>query len=197
MIGGMSPDAPLSFAAKPTLTGERVLLRPVRESDAEGLVELITDPEVRRLTGTHRPPGPDPLAEARRWYGSRAGHDDRLDLAILERSGGGYAGEVVLNDLDPDNRSCSLRIALAAPRLFGRGYGSEAVRLVLGHAFETVGVHRIALEVFDFNARARRVYEKAGFRHEGTHRQALRWDGRWHDTHTMAVLAPDWPPRAG
>lgn len=191
----MTCDPPLTFAANPTLTGERVVLRPVEPGDAEDLVELISDPEVRRLTGTHRPVGPDPLTTARQWYGSRADHDDRLDLAITRRTDGAYVGEAVLNDLDPDNRSCSFRIALVGPRVFGRGYGSEATRLILRHAFATVGVHRVALEVFDSNPRARHVYAKAGFRHEGTRVQALRWDGRWHDTHLMAALAPDWLAR--
>lgn len=188
----MTDDVPLSFRAKPTLAGERVVLRPVGEADAPGLAKLVGDPEVRRLTGTHRGPDADPLTAARSWYASRADHDDRLDLAVVDRAAGGYLGEVVFNDLDPDNRSCSFRIALAGPRVFGRGYGTEATRLMLAHAFETVGLHRVSLEVFDFNPRARHVYERAGFVHEGTLKQALRWDGRWHDTHTMAVLAPDW-----
>ena len=81
------------------------------------------------------------------------------------------------------------------PRAFGRGLGTEATRLVLAHAFDTVGINRIELEVYDFNPRARRVYEKAGFVHEGTKRQALYWDGAWVDAHLMAMLAGDWSAR--
>lgn len=185
----------LSFAQKPTLVGDLVLLRPVGAGDVDGLVEMLVDPEGNRLTGTHAVFDPESAADlekAERWYASRADHDDRLDLAIVEREGGTYVGEVVLKELDTDNRACGFRISLIGPRAFGRGYGTEATRLIVEHAVETVGVNRIELEVFDFNPRARHVYEKVGFVYEGTKRQALRWDGEWVDTHMMAIVASDW-----
>lgn len=184
----------LSFADKPTLAGDLVLLRPVGVADVPGLLEMLRDPESMRLTGSHLGPEPDARI-AEDWYATRADHDDRLDLAVIERAGGGYVGEVVLNELDPVNRSCGFRICLVGPRAFGRGFGSEATRLALAHAFETVGVNRVELEVYAFNPRARHVYEKAGFVHEGTKRQALRWDGEWVDAHLMAILASDWTSR--
>ncbi len=182
-----------TFAEKPTLEGRRVLLRPVTAADAPALVAALADPEVRRLTGTHVTANPEKqLAKAEEWYRTRADHTDRLDLAIVARATGEYAGEVVLTDLDPDNHSCSFRITLASSTLFGRGYGTEATRLVLGHAFDTVGLHRVELEVFAFNSRARHVYEKVGFTWEGTRRQALFWDGERIDVHVMGILADEW-----
>jgi RimJ/RimL family protein N-acetyltransferase len=185
----------VTLAAKPTLTGDLVLLRPVTGADAPGLAAMASEPEVSRLTGSRPPAEPPSLRDLEEWYASRAGHDDRLDLAIIESASGDYVGEVVLNKLQPDNRSCSFRIALIGPRVFGRGLGTEATRLTLAHAFDTVGLHRVELEVYDFNPRARHVYEKAGFRHEGTRRDALHWDGRWVDAHVMAILAGDWKTR--
>jgi RimJ/RimL family protein N-acetyltransferase len=178
----------VSLAEKPTLVGESVVLRPVRAADAAGLAAV--HPETIRLTGTHRIHSTEVLE---RWYDSRAGLDDRLDLAIVEPDRDVWIGEVVLTELDPYNLSCGFRIMLAGPEFYGRGYGTEATRLMLGHAFDTVGLHRIELEVYAFNPRARHVYEKVGFRYEGTRRQALRWEGEWVDAHIMAVLAPDWP----
>ena len=179
----------LSFAEKPTLVGDLVLLRPVAAEDAPGLIEMLHDEEGNRLTGTHADFEPD---VAENWYATRAEHDDRLDLAVVERASGAYVGEVVLNELDADNRACGFRICLIGPRAFGRGFGTEATRLVLAHAFDTVGINRVELEVYDFNPRARHVYEKVGFVHEGTKRQALLWDGAWVDAHLMAMLASDW-----
>lgn len=60
------------------------------------------------------------------------------------------------------------------------------------HALDGQGLNRVELEVFDFNPRARHVYEKAGFRLEGTRRQALRFNDEWIDAHVMAVVASDW-----
>jgi RimJ/RimL family protein N-acetyltransferase len=186
----------VTFARKPVLTGDLVVLRPVTVDDAPGLVELLHDPEGRKLTGTHGNVRPGVEERARSWYGSRGDQDDELYLAITERSTCQFAGEVVLENLDTDNQSCSFRIALVGPRAYGRGFGSEATALILAHAFETAGVHRVELEVHDFNPRARHVYERAGFIYEGTKRQALLWEGQWIDTHVMSVIASDWAGRA-
>jgi RimJ/RimL family protein N-acetyltransferase len=178
----------ISFADKPTLTGDLVLLRPLTTADVPAIMDSIADAEARRLTGTHASFTTEQVGTALRDWATR---DDRIDMAIIERATGNYAGEVVLNGLDPDNASCGFRIALPSAYT-DRGLGTEATRLILGHAFDTVGVHRVELEVFAFNPRARRVYEKVGFVYEGTKRQALRWQREWIDTHVMAMLADDW-----
>ena len=175
------------MATKPTLEGERVILRPVSVGDAQGLLELVSDAEGNRLTGT-RDLALD-LDAAQRWYGSRAEHEDRIDLAVVDKRSSEFAGEVVLNDLDRDNRSCNFRIGLL-PAFQGQGLGSEATRLIVSHAF-AIGLHRVELEVYAFNPRARRVYEKAGFVYEGTRRDALLWDAQWVDAIVMSVLATD------
>ena len=139
------------------------------EDDVPGLMDLLADPESGRLTGTH---AEFDEATARRWYASRGEQDDRLDLAIVERATGEYAGEVVLNELDRANRTCGFRIGLR-PGSWIVGLGSEATRLIVDYAFDTVGLHRLELEVYAFNPRARHVYERAGFVYEGTRRDAL------------------------
>jgi RimJ/RimL family protein N-acetyltransferase len=185
--------AMLDFSAKPTLVGDRATLRPVRTADVPGLLDLVTDPEGRRLTGTQAAVSEPAL---RTWYATRAGRAERLDLAVVERATGEYAGEVVLNELDTANRACSFRIALRAAHR-DRGLGTDASRLVLEHAFQTVGLHRISLQVYAFNPRARAVYERVGFRAEGVLRDALLWDGDFVDAITMSVLAPEWATHRG
>ncbi len=183
----MSSTVP-DFSTKPTLSGDRVTLRPVGPQDVDGLRDLVSDPEATRLTGTH---GRVDEAKLRWWYATRGEHADRLDLAVIERATGSYAGEVVLNDLDPPNQGCSFRIALR-PGFQDRGLGTEATRLILGYGFETVGLHRISLEVYAFNPRARAVYERVGFVAEGVLRDALCWDGQFVDAIVMSILAPEW-----
>ncbi|WP_211589087.1 GNAT family N-acetyltransferase [Allorhizocola rhizosphaerae] len=147
------------------------------------------------LTGIH---AADRLADPeklRRWYSTRAEHHDRLDLAIVERATGEYVGEAVLNNLDPDNRCCSFRISLIGPRAYRRGLGTKATRLILDHAFTTVGLNRVELEVFDFNPRARHVYEKVASALRAPRRQALLWDNERVGSHVMSILAHEWGDR--
>ncbi len=182
------------FAVKPTLTGERVVLRPFRDDDFPAIERALRDPEIIRLTGS-TPLVWDETAERRlrEWYGTRNRQTDRLDLAIADRATGEWAGEVVLNELDRRNAACNFRI-LVGPQRQDRGLGSEAMGLLLPYAFRQLHLHRVALSVYDFNPRARHVYEKAGFVAEGRLRHTLRTPDGWADTIVMAALSPDLHP---
>lgn len=167
-------------------------LRPIRSADADLIDRIIRDDdEVARLTGySHRsdeePVGP-PIERLREIYGEWAVARDRLALGVIDNASGELVGEVHLSNWDEGNRSCGFRTLLGAAGR-GRGLGTEATRLIVEHGLRTMGMHRISLEVYDFNPRARRVYEKVGFVYEGTGREALLFDGEWIDVHYMAIL---------
>jgi RimJ/RimL family protein N-acetyltransferase len=189
-----SPD----FAVKPTLAGDTVILRPFSEDDLPAMSEVLLDPEARILTGSvhDEVQARAPLARgeakaARDWLLALGDQPDRLDLAVVDRESGACVGEAVLNQWDPGNQSCNFRIFIG-PRGRDRGLGTEATRLIVGYGFEHLGLHRISLEVYAFNPRARRAYEKAGFRAEGVLRESLRYNGEWIDATVMSVLAPEW-----
>ena len=176
------------FRTQPVLVGPRVRLEPLTEVVLDDYLRGLADPEVRRLTGSQSTFTP---FEAERWLATRREQHDRADWAVTRREDGAFLGEAVLHELDPVNESASYRVWLAGPHLFGRGYGTEVTQLVVDHALYEVGVHRLALEVFDLNPRARRVYEKCGFVVEGQLRDALMWERQRHDTLIMAVLRTD------
>jgi len=190
------------FATKPTLEGELAVLRPFTEADLPAIREALLDPEARILSGSvhdegqaRAPESPDEEKLLRDWYLTRNDQPDRLDLAVTDKATGACVGEAVLNQWDPGNESCNFRI-LIGPRGRDRGLGSEATRLIVGYGFEPLRLHRISLEVYAFNPRARRAYEKAGFRAEGLLRESLRYNGAWIDATVMSVLAPEWRARS-
>ena len=123
------------FSAKPTLTGDRVTLRPMDEGDYDDLKAAYDDAELRRLTGSHLEITED---RAREWMRTCKEQDDRLDLTIVERESGRAVGEAVLNEWDEPNESCSFRI-LIGPGGRGKGLGTEATRLIVGYGFEQLG----------------------------------------------------------
>lgn len=166
------------------LHGPRITLRTLAEGDVADMLRVVRDPELRRLTGTHRHFTETDLLS---WTRSRAAAPGRYDWAVLGRADGRWLGDCALTDIDGDNRSAGFRIAVTRP---GEGLGTEATGLVLDFAFGPLDLHRVELEVFDFNVRAQKSYGRSGFVTEGVKREALRWDGRWHDVLIMAALAP-------
>jgi RimJ/RimL family protein N-acetyltransferase len=189
-------DPPSDWLTKPNLLGSRVLLRPFEEQDIPAIAEALADPEVLKLTGSAHTSeeahgcSPVPNQATLDWYRTRRTVAGRLDLAIVDLATGGCVGEAVLNDYSPANASCSFR-TLIGPHGRDRGLGSEATKLIVGYGLTTLRLHRIELTVYAFNPRAQRVYEKAGFRVEGTARDALRFDGTWIDAIYMSILSTD------
>jgi RimJ/RimL family protein N-acetyltransferase len=190
----------VDFGRKLTLAGELVTLRPAQGSDAAVLAGLLSDRDVLRLTGaihSSREQG-EPLRSSQHLeiiYNRWSVSDDRIVWVIIDNATGSVVGESVLNDLDTGNLSCNFRIWISGAR--DRGLGTEATRLTVRHAFEEHGLNRVELQVYDFNPRARHVYEKVGFVLEGTKRQALLFDGAWFDAHDMAILAEEWNQHRG
>ncbi len=175
-----------ALAEQPTLTGSLVDLEPTSERHLAGLLPLFAEPE--ELDG---PLGNVAYARARRALEAAQGRSDRADWAIVLRDTGRVVGEAVLFDLDEANESMEFRIALVAPEVFDRGYGTEVTRLVRNFGFSVLGLHRLSLHVSAANSRALRVYEKAGFVLEGRRRAVTRVDGQWIDELDLALLAGD------
>jgi RimJ/RimL family protein N-acetyltransferase len=194
-----SPAAP-DFSIKPTLTGEKVVLRPFVAADFPVLLAALADPEVLRLTGSvHSAQAAVGADDTERFLAARRARNvqpDQLDLAVTDRASGECVGEVALNEWDQGNRSCNFR-TMIGPGGRDRGLGTEALRLIVGYGFEQLGLHRISLEVYAFNPRAQHVYEKAGFVVEGVLREALRYEDEWIDATVMSILDYEWACHRG
>ncbi|WP_217697234.1 GNAT family N-acetyltransferase [Virgibacillus siamensis] len=182
------------FKYKPEITGDKIILRPVQTADVDSLQQLLLDREVNILTGSVHSSDAEiesyETNKLKKLYGDWAVSDERTVFMIVRKSDGEIIGESVLNDYDAGNSSCNFRIWIAG--VTGHGFGTETVNLTMTYAFRDLNLHRVELEVYDFNPRARHVYEKAGFKHEGTKRDALRFDGQWVDAHTMSMLNREW-----
>ena len=180
--------------AKPVLFGNKINLRPITAQDANVMFDSLSDAESMRLTGTQQTFTFEQVAA---YCAGLETAVDRADYAIIRKEDDLYVGEVVLNNIDWDNRSANFRIALANQKYFGQGYGSEATQLILAFGFEALNLHRIELEVYDFNPRAQHVYAKAGFVREGVRRDALLWDGEYHDAIVMSILEDEYKKSTG
>ncbi len=165
-------------------------LRPIRESDGQAYwnAGFGVDPEVDRLTGSRSDfTREEVLAHFHRCLEA----EDRADFLIIGPDGR-ILGESVVNEIDWKTRCGNFRIALFRSDICGRGIGSWAVRMTRDFAFERLGLHRLELDVFSFNPRAVRVYEKAGFRREGVRREAVPDGAGYGDDILMAILEDEW-----
>jgi RimJ/RimL family protein N-acetyltransferase len=154
------------------LHGESVTLRPPRESDVEAAYAWDRDPELAAWNG--RSPISISLSAARRDYLARW-EDPNVKTFIMEARGEPI-GMVTLYDFR--KAGCELGIKIGAEDLRGRGYATEAVELLVGYAFDTLGLEVIRGSTLSHNERMRRVFEKNGFEVVGDGSIFSRFDNR-------------------
>jgi len=119
------------------------------------------------------------------WFAIRALEDDRL------------LGDVTLSVINWGSHDAFAGIGIGEREFWGKGYGTDAMQLLLRYAFTELNLRRVSLTVFDFNERALRSYEKAGFRLEGRQRQAMQREGRRWDILYMGILREEWMENYG
>ena len=170
------------------ISGDLVRLRaPVRE-DAPFIADYLSMPEVARtLAGWAQ--GPYSIDQALDWIGR---HDpSTVNWAIDCLADGAFIGCTGLRDLDFRNRHCEWGIWIGPPSRWNRGYGTEACRLATAHAFRVLGMEKVYLTVYEVNPGARRAYEKAGYRVEGTLPRDHWWEDGFVTSHLMAAYRDD------
>ncbi len=176
----------------PFLVGASVYLRPLGRADAPAFLTWLNDAEVARFLLAYR----SMTLRAEEEFIDNLGQGDDVTLGIVLREGDRLIGGTGLHQIDQRCRRASFGILIGDKGAWGKGYGTEATRLMLGYAFGTLNLNRVWLHVYEYNERGIRSYEKVGFRREGVLRQDTYRDGRYWDTVAMAMLREDWDQRA-
>lgn len=169
------------------IVGGRVQLRPIERDDLPRFVEWFSDPEVRRHLLVYLPFS---LAQEERWFENLQGRLERQEDVLLgiETIDGVHIGNIGLHSINWKNRSAELGIVIGEKAYWNQGYGTDAIRTLLGLAFREMNLHRVFLRVDEDNARGIRCYEKVGFRREGTMREVEFKEGEYHDQYMMSIL---------
>ncbi len=173
------------------LEGDGLVLRTVEEEDLPFLRDAINDPRVRRYLPSRLPLNMD--GEREFYEDVIVGDDGSLNLLIWADDGDEErrAGTIGVHGLGLVDGSCEIGLFLV-PDAWGEGLGSEASRLVTEWAFQDRGRHRVTARVTEGNAGSRAIWEKLGFRHEATFREAVFREGEYVDQHLYAVLEHEW-----
>lgn len=125
------------------------------------------------------------------------GYRDGYFFEILTLAEDKLIGYITLFGLRWPHGDAELGIGLGERAYWGRGYGTDAVRVILRYAFTELNLRRVTLGVFAYNPRAIRAYQKAGFKEEGRLRQYVLREGQRHDMIIMGALRDEWLQSTG
>ena len=173
------------------LEGTKVRLRSYTKADLPKAREYLNDPEVgaglRR--GIRFPFRPE---DEEKFYDSIDPNSTKgYSFAIECKESGQYLGGCGMHDIDSKNRMATVGIFLGKEHV-GKGYGTDAMQVLVDFCFNEINLNRVKLNVFAFNKRAIRCYRKTGFKIEGTLRQEVFRNGKYHDSLVMGLLRSEW-----
>jgi RimJ/RimL family protein N-acetyltransferase len=185
------PETPETPPLEPMLRGDLVWLRPMERADFMEDPPKVNDPEIAHMMGLKVPVGIDGAAEFAQMVLSQHGKT-MWSFAICELDSSQPIGNVGLRNLDQDNGSAELSVLMTDHAFIGRGYGTDAVNCIVDFGFGELRLERIYLQVFDYNPRAKRSYEKSGFQTDATLRHSRFHRGQHHDVDVMSILRDEW-----
>jgi RimJ/RimL family protein N-acetyltransferase len=171
------------------IEGERVRLVPLEvEKHLDHIMEHFNDPEMRLFLGGYIPVTRNAEIEWIKAVEEKMKKRIEFQYAIEKISDGEMIGSLGLHDIDWLSRTCVLGIAIYPKENWEKGYGSEALELLIDFGWTHLNLRRIELSVHDHNPRAKHVYEKLGFKLYGTAHQKYYMGGKYADTHYMELF---------
>ena len=175
------------------IVGEKIVLGPMRKDLIPAYARWYNDLHMLRALGDI--PRPQTSAQKAQWYeNANTGSGSNITFTIYEHDSARPVGIVGLYGVDFRNRTAEFAITIAEPDARGKGYGTEATRLMLDYAFTALGLHNVMLRVFAFNIAGIRTYTKAGFKEFGRRRECYSMGGTNWDVIYMECLATEWGP---
>jgi RimJ/RimL family protein N-acetyltransferase len=173
----------------PKISGEKVFLSPISLEDAETFTLWLNDPETTRYL-TVSTMSISLQSERDALVHLAAGHN----YSIVEKGSGELLGNCGIMDINQADRSAEVGIFIGAKERRGRGYGTEALRLLCDYGFNVLNLHNLMLRVYAYNERAMASYRKVGFKEVGRKREARFYGGSYHDVVIMDLLAGELGP---
>lgn len=178
---------------KQVLKGKKVHLRPVKRSDISLFLKWFNDPEVTQYLTAYLPLTE---MEEEKWLDDLAATRAKTDVILVIEAIIGKSsipiGSVGLHKINPKDQTAVLGMAIGEKNYWGRGYGTEAARLILDYGFKTLNLNRVSSSAFDFNDRSINMHRKIGFKEEGRLRKARFINGQFHDEVLFGLLRNDW-----
>lgn len=113
---------------------------------------------------------------------------ERNKIFAIETKEGVYLGGIGLHNISWENGNAEAGIVIGKKEYWNKGYGTDAMIVLLDFAFNQMNLHRVYLKVYAYNNRGIKSYEKCGFKREGILRHDRYANGKYHDTIIMGIL---------
>jgi RimJ/RimL family protein N-acetyltransferase len=168
------------------MSGERIYLSPLSAEDAEIFAQWMNRKQVAENLNAYS--GMYTLQGERDWISNSS---EEHNYTIVLREGDVPIGTISLMKLRSVSRRGELGIFIGDPGCWDRGFGSEAITLLLEYGFQTLGLHSVYLSVLEGNLRARKCYLKSGFKETGRYRDGTFRNGRFEDLMMMDILSEE------
>lgn len=169
------------------LLGEKIYLSPRNTEDVEKFTEWMNDFHTTDYTG--RSAYIITLEGEKKYFEENI--DKNYNFFIVTLDTDKLIGTVGLEDYNAINRTATLGIFIGDKEVRNKGYGTEAIRLILDYGFNYLNLNNIKLDVMEFNERAIACYKKCGFKEYGRRRKAEFVNGKYYDRISMDVLAEE------
>jgi len=170
------------------LTGAKVRVKNITRADVSLLVKWKNDPEIGDLV---RGGSINTTFEIESRRFERGLSESDIIRLMIETLAGKPIGFISLVEIDKDNKKAEIGMLIGEKDYWDNGYGTDALVTLLRHLFFEMDFNRIGLEVFEYNQRAKKAYEKIGFIIEGMQRQGLCRNNKYHDIYLMGITKED------
>lgn len=168
------------------IQGKLINLRPLKESDLDEIMKWINNLEVTKYLSSLI--FPVSRLEEEKYLEKMMSKNDEQKNMVIENMERQYIGQISLVHIDWKNRNAELGIVIGNKKDWGKGYGTEAIKMVLDYGFHQMNLNNIYLWVFEYNPRGIRCYEKCGFKKDGTLRKSHFYQGKYHNEILMSIL---------
>ena len=171
----------------PYLNGEKVLLRTIQEDELEELLTIENEVSLRVL-GDDDIPYPFSKESLTKFLQIEAPNQV---FGIYSKEENRLVGNIAIYNVNQQNLNCEIGLVISEAYQ-SKGFGKEAMQLVVDFIFNYLPMQKIKLDVFSFNKNAINLYKKMGFKHEGTLRNELFRFGDFHDMELFGLLRAEW-----
>lgn len=168
------------------LVGERIYLSPVCVEDVEKYTKWMNDFETTDYVGQSTKIYT--IENEKKFLENCSEKENDVTLGIVKLDNDELIGNCGLKDIDVVNRVATLGIFIGKKEDKSKGYGTEAIKLLLDYGFNYLNLHEITLDVYSFNERAIRCYKKVGFKEYGRRRECMYLNGTYYDVISMDIL---------